>query len=377
MDSDDYLAPEALSVVIRQIRQTHGDIYSFQCYCTDGCGGDTPLTMSACFAEPFTLAQHPEFLLSLPTTWARVWRRAFLLDSGVRFPSRVWYEDIRTSTKWFALARSIHTLPDHLYYYRNMRQGSIMNSGKLERNREIMEAFDTSTKWFALARSIHTLPDHLYYYRNMRQGSIMNSGKLERNREIMEAFDDILDWFTQKGLAEQYHNELCRLAIDHMMLAASVRVAKIDPDSPILGELLGYMHSRFPDSEQYHNELCRLAIDHMMLAASVRVAKIDPDSPILGELLGYMHSRFPDYRHNPYRRELPAPRKLVFWLVDHRQFRILGSPILGELLGYMHSRFPDYRHNPYRRELPAPRKLVFWLVDHRQFRILGRLFRNR
>ena len=230
VDSDDYLAPEALSVVIRQIRQTHGDIYSFQCYCTDGCGGDTPLTMSACFAEPFTLAQHPEFLLSLPTTWARVWRRAFLLDSGVRFPSRVWYEDIRTSTKWFALARSIHTLPDHLYYYRNMRQGSIMNSGKLE-----------------------------------------------RNREIVEAFDDILDWFTQKGLAEQYHNELCRLAIDHMMLAASVRVAKIDPDSPILGELLGYMHSRFPD-----------------------------------------------YRHNPYRRELPAPRKLVFWLVDHRQFRILG-----------------------------------------------------
>ena len=26
VDSDDYLAPEALSVVIRQIRQTHGDI---------------------------------------------------------------------------------------------------------------------------------------------------------------------------------------------------------------------------------------------------------------------------------------------------------------------------------------------------------------
>ena len=32
--------------------------------------------------------------------------------SGIRFPSRVWYEDLRTTVKLFVLAKSIVTLPD-------------------------------------------------------------------------------------------------------------------------------------------------------------------------------------------------------------------------------------------------------------------------
>lgn len=105
------------------------------------------------------------------------------LRSGIRFPSRVWYEDLRASVKLLVAARSIVTLPDHLYRYLQ------------------------------------------------RPGSTMHSGNTERCREILLAFDDLLDWFQAEGILEPYRNILCRLCVDHAYLAASVRVLLDDPTS--------------------------------------------------------------------------------------------------------------------------------------------------
>ena len=198
LDSDDTIAPETLSVLSRAVERTHCDIYSFQAWSTDGQGGKSSLKISEVWPGPFFLDLHPEFLFSLPAACMRLWRRSLFTRSGIRFPSRVWYEDIRTCTKLFALAGSIETLPDPLYLY--------------------------------LARP----------------GSIMRSGDLARNREILLAFDDILDWFCRQNLLETYRDALCRLAVDHILLAASVRVARADPYSPIAGELAGYMEEHFP-----------------------------------------------------------------------------------------------------------------------------------
>ncbi len=229
VDSDDYIAPNSLRLLSDAIDATHADIYSFQIICTDGEGHDDPLQISKLYEGTFTLQQRPDFLLALPAAWARIWNRELLLNSGVWYPSRVWYEDIRTSSKWFALAQSIQVLPDHLYYYRNMRAGSIMRSSNPE-----------------------------------------------RNREILEAFDDILHWFEQQGLLERYRSELCRLAVDHILLAASVRVARLDPKAPLLGQLREYMEEHFPD-----------------------------------------------YRENPYLPELSGQHRLLLKLIGARRYRLV------------------------------------------------------
>lgn len=216
VDSDDTIAPESLSVLSAAIDRSHAEIYSFQMVSHDGAGHQQPMDISACYDGPFSLAQNPAFLLSLPAAWARIWKRSLFLDTGIRYPSRVWYEDIRTSTKLFAAAASIDVLPDRLYWY--------------------------------LARP----------------GSIMRSGNLARNREILEAFDDILRWFDQQGLRQQYQAELCRLAVDHIQLAAVVRVARVDPKSPLLQEFRSYMDQNF---KGYHSNpyLSRLPALHKLL----------------------------------------------------------------------------------------------------------------
>ena len=129
----------------------------------------------------------------------------------------------------------------------------------------------------AKAKRIVNLPDHLYYYLD-RPGSIMNSSELPKNRDIIPAFTDILDWFEAQGLTKTYHDELCALTVQHVLLAASVRVARIDPESELLEEFARFTAERFPNWEQ-----------------------------------------------NPYNKALPLRKRLALWLVTHRRYRLIRS----------------------------------------------------
>lgn len=222
VDSDDTIDPHAMAKLSQAIGVSGADIVAFNLYSDDGAGGLSPIRANYFLAEqPFSLAERPEFLLSLPSAWSRAWKRELFMTTGIRYPSRVWYEDIRTSTKLFAAAGSIVTIDHHLYRYLQ------------------------------------------------RPGSIMNSARLERNREILEAFDDILAWFDEQGLLERYRKELERLAVDHILLAATVRVARQDPKHPLLKEFSDYMERHFGDyqSNPYLSGLSGL---HKLLLKLIR-----------------------------------------------------------------------------------------------------------
>lgn len=229
-DSDDKVTPEALSVLKSAIRDTHADIIAFDFCSDDGEGHLTPMQSSYCYPDgAFRLEAHPEFLLSQPSACFRIWKRKLFMDSGIRYPGRVWYEDLRTSMKLFALAESIVTLRTPLYHYLQ------------------------------------------------RPGSIMRSANVERNQEIIEAFEDLRTWYQDNGLWNRYNDILCRLCIDHLYLAASVRV----------------------------------------LQANVH-------HPLLQAFSQYLRKTFPDYRKNPFLSQLPPLRKLVFRLLEGRHYKALS-----------------------------------------------------
>ena len=198
VDSDDKITPDALPVLKRAIRPEL-DIVAFQFLSDDGTNPPVPRSSGSAPTEtPFTLRERRTELLALPSAWMRLWRRSLFTDNGIEYPSRVWYEDIRTTAKLLPLARGITVLPEHLYVYLD------------------------------------------------RPGSIMNSAKLARNREILEAMDDILAWYRAEGLYDEYAAELEALAVRHVLLAASVRVARQDPKHPLLREFRAYMDEKFP-----------------------------------------------------------------------------------------------------------------------------------
>lgn len=228
VDSDDTIDPRTLQILNARVEETHADIYSFNLYSHDGKGKQELIQVAPSREEPFSLAECPEFLFALPAAWARLWRRDLFINTGIRYPSRVWYEDIRTTTKLFASASAIVAMEDALYFY--------------------------------LARP----------------GSIMRSSNIKRSREIMDAFDDILQWFRSRGYAELYADQLCRLAVDHIRLAATVRAIRHDPHSPLIKEFNHYMYANFPEWEQ-----------------------------------------------NPYLSQLPAKHKLLLWLMKRKWYSLV------------------------------------------------------
>lgn len=199
LDSDDYIAAETLAELAQQIEKHHSDIYLFGMIIErNGVIGET-LIDALPYDKVFTMAEQPDLLLVAPTACCRIWKRELFINSGIRFPGRVWYEDIRTTLKLYALAQSVVCL------------------------------------------------NKAYYYYQIRDNSIMQSKNIDRNSEIMDALDDVLNYFERNSLSEQYHDELCYLTLDHVLAVASVRVLRQDSKHPLLEQFYNYTIKHFPD----------------------------------------------------------------------------------------------------------------------------------
>ena len=120
----------------------------------------------------------------------------------MRYPLRVWYEDIRTTLKLLLFAERVVSLDDIGYNYLQ------------------------------------------------RPGSIIQNLNVERNVEILEAFDDIFTYFREQGLFEKYRDELCFLTLFHVYLTASVRVIRLDRRHALVPKFAAYLREHFPDYRQ-------------------------------------------------------------------------------------------------------------------------------
>ena len=231
VDSDDAIAPGALELMRMAVDQFHADVYSFDYLADDGKGHCCPVEAS--FGpenRPFALREQPDFLRSMPATWLRLWKRSLFEEHQIYFPDRAFYgEDLQTSTKLFAAAESIVILKKPLYRYLD------------------------------------------------RPGSLMNQASEDRNRCMLTALADVTGWLEQRELRTLYEQQLTAMVVEHLLLATTVRVAKVNPLSPFLEEI-------------------RLFTD----------------------------GHFPGWKNSLYVQELGGGKRLALFLVEHRFYRVLG-----------------------------------------------------
>ena len=168
----------------------------------------------------------PQPLFAPPNAVNKLWRRSLFTESGVRFPDRQWFEDLAT------------------------------------------------VPWLYLHAERFSVLGKPWYVYLQRSGSIMTSDKALRNAEIITAVDAVLDAYRVSGLFERYEKELEYMALYHQLLTACDRVALIDPQNPVLPQLV----------EDYER-------------------------------------KFPDWRDNPYVKSMSAKYKLLVNLIVRRRFR--------------------------------------------------------
>lgn len=199
IDSDDWISKNTLSRLTEEVEKTHADMYVFTFrYIADD--GETPAESrpSGSPTGLHTLRDTPDILLDPPGATIRICRSGLFLNTGIRFPGRVWYEDLCTTPKLLMEAETIVYLDDAFYYYYT------------------------------------------------RQGSIMRNSSLRRNLEILNALETVRSYYEEKGVLDIYRPQLTVLAVDNCCAAAQ-RVLMADPKADFLPEFLDYVKQNYPD----------------------------------------------------------------------------------------------------------------------------------
>ena len=200
IDSDDYLSPGALNSILAALDGSF-DICIFDILSVNESGN--VLKKMPGTARPdgsvFSLDEYPELLFELPAAWNKIYRRELFSATGIRYPDRAWFEDLRTTTKLYTAAKRIKYV---------------------------------SRSWYNYLQ---------------RAGSVTNAKKSDRNIEIIDAMDDVVEYFKSIGSYDAYREQLEFLALKHILLASSLRVVTADCNNELLDKLLDSLTTDYPD----------------------------------------------------------------------------------------------------------------------------------
>lgn len=230
IDGDDWIDPTLLEHTLAAGEREDADLVMFGMQMVDETGAVIgTLTEAVEKNVGLSLREHKELLLTSPATANKLYRRDLFSRAGVEYPPRMWYEDARLSPQLMAVSRTMVFL------------------------------------------------DELGYYYFQRTGSTMRNQNLDRNGEIIDTVDDIAAWFREKGLYEEYKEELCFLTFSHLYQAA------------------------------------------------VRVVRADRKHPLLPRLWQYLNDRFPRYRENKYMQTLSKKQRIVLFLLERKQYALVSA----------------------------------------------------
>ena len=199
LDSDDWLCERAVPEILEKLEREDFDICIYGILSVTE-GGVILDDVRSCQREGnVALKDFPQLLLAPPSGCNKICRRSLFIDSGLRFPGRVWYEDLRTMPKLYLMTDKI------------------------------------------------VATDRQWYIYLQRAGSIINSANLQRNLEIIDAIEDLSQYYKARGEYERYRSEFEYIAFFNQFLTATVRVCLADPKSPVLDTLADGFLAQFPN----------------------------------------------------------------------------------------------------------------------------------
>lgn len=200
VDGDDYVRSDAVEIAYKTIVRMNTDMVAFGAHLINDSGRIIKsFADGTVFNQKVNIWEDKKILLSSPSVWNKIYKTSLFSACDIWFPSRVWYEDMRTTLKVFAAIESVVFIDDYLYFY-------------VQHN-----------------------------------DSITHNINVERNKEILDAVDDILRYYMNRGIFEEFYDELEYIVILNMYNATSARVASIDPTNHLLSEFRTYLLRYFPN----------------------------------------------------------------------------------------------------------------------------------
>ncbi len=204
VDSDDWLAPGAVKEMLELLETAaeSADIVVYDYVHVDENGTELEKFSGCRLDRTFSYAEEPEFLFSAHNAWNKLWRKSLFTEHAIRFPDRLWFEDLATTPKLCLHSSCI--LPIHRTWYCYLqRNGSIMGN---------------------------TSPE-----------------KIKRNEEMISVADIVLNYYRDMGAYDRFLPQLEYKFFYEEYLAAVNRINRIDPASPLQAKVRDDFLERFPN----------------------------------------------------------------------------------------------------------------------------------
>lgn len=196
VDSDDYVSEKLLEVVDDFIKKYHNDILIFDYWIAHDNGEKTVHHLQG--TEKYVPVTAKEFVLENVAPWNKVIRRTLFQKTNVRFPSRIFYEDLATMPCLAIYAKQIGRISDPLYYY------------------------------------------------VQRESSTMHVKNVERMMQIQTATKMVLDYYTEQGKFQEYFQELEYLTLSHVFFSGVERMLEVEFDMAKIRKLQKFTEGYFP-----------------------------------------------------------------------------------------------------------------------------------
>ena len=154
-----------------------------------------------------------------PYAWNKFYRRELFIKNNIRYPEKIWYEDLCVTPK------------------------IILCADKL------------------------TLTDRVFYNYLQRKNSIMHVKNADRNSDMLAVVTDVLDFYKTKGVFDKYYQQLCFMTVMHVMVLCTLRVASADIHHPLLKQFYDFTYNNFPDFKKNSYVKANLTLRHKIIFA--------------------------------------------------------------------------------------------------------------
>lgn len=199
IDSDDYIAENMLEKMLTLAAEHKADIAvcGFR-YITES-GKTWDVLDDVPYNERLDINVNKSLLTVSPAACNKIYKRSLFLNHNIRYPSKVWFEDICTTTKLFSFADGI------------------------------------------------VFTNECYYYYFQRTGSIIHNTNLDRNYEIIGAIENIVDYFKENDIYEKFSEEIECLGAQAIFWDAPARILKSTSKHRLLRVFYDYSFKNYPN----------------------------------------------------------------------------------------------------------------------------------
>ena len=195
VDSDDYVSERMLETLNHYLEKYDDDvlIYNFTEVNEDGSQHIQRLHNINSYAR----ITSKQFILEAPAPWNKVFRASLFQKTDIRFPNRIYYEDLAVSPCLALYAEKIGVIDEELYYYLQ------------------------------------------------RKSSTMHSRDTQRMTEVCRAAEMVLNYYRRHGGFETYYQELEYLTVSHVLVSTVQRILQVKYDHKKIRSLEQFVEKNF------------------------------------------------------------------------------------------------------------------------------------